>query len=112
MSTPSKRKGSAFELEIVKAFIAAGWQWAERRLAGNQYDTGDITGIPGVVIECKNQKTLKLAEWVDELVVEMRNARTHIGAVVHKRKGTTDPLDYYVTMRVRDWMALLKEAGY
>jgi hypothetical protein len=112
VSSPSKRKGSAFELEIVKYLNDAGWPYAERRLAGDQYDKGDITGTPAVVWECKNQKTFKLAEWVDELTVEMRTAKAPVGAVIHKRRGTTSAADYYATLPLSVYCQLLKEAGY
>ena len=112
MSSASKRKGSLFEKEIVDALIAYGWPHAERRIAGSQYDRGDIQGVIGVTWELKNQKALDLAGWTKELEVEMKNNKTEIGLVVHKKRGTTNPLDYYATMPLGIALRLLKEAGY
>jgi Holliday junction resolvase len=116
MSSASKRKGSSFEREIVQALIdfpfKGGWPYAERRIAGAQQDKGDIQGVPAVCFEIKNQKTLKLAEWVDELTIEMKHAKADVGMVVHKRRGTTNAMDYYATMPLGIALRLLKEAGY
>lgn len=122
MSSASKRKGSAFENEIVQYIRDHGFPYAERGVAGAADDIGDIIGTPGVVWECKNQKTMTLAAWVDELIVELGNQRARyvrspalpavVGAVIHKRRGTTSPSEYYATLPLSMYVYLLKEAGY
>lgn len=112
MSTPSKRKGSAWELDIVKYLIANGWKHAERRIAGSNVDKGDIYGIIGCVIEAKNEKKITLSDYMKELEVEMKNAKANTGAAVVKKKGTTDVGQAYAVMPVSVWIQLLKEAGY
>jgi hypothetical protein len=112
MSTPSKRKGSAWELAIVKHLISRGWKYAERRIAGSNIDKGDIYGIIGCVIEAKNEKKITLSDYLKELDVEMKNAKAKTGAVVIKKKGTTDVGAAYAVMPVDVWLDLLKEAGY
>lgn len=62
----SKAKGTRWESAIVFFLHLAGWSQAERRTLNGAKDKGDISGIPGVVIEAKNQNRLSLAEWVDE----------------------------------------------
>ena len=112
MSTPSKNKGSGFEREIVQYLREQGWTGAERTRAGWQDDRGDIDGVIGVTLECKNQKAMTLAGWIDELIVEMANANNTMGAVVHKRKGVTDAGNYYASLPLKTFVQLLKEAGY
>lgn len=112
MSTPSKRKGSAWELAIVKYLISKGWKHAERRIAGSNVDKGDIYGIIGCVIEAKNEKKITLSDYIRELEIEMKNAKAKTGAVVIKKKGTTDVGNAYAVMPVSVWIELLKEAGY
>lgn len=112
MTSRSKIKGSAFEREIVLYLREQGWEGAERTRAGWQDDRGDIDGVPGVTFECKNQKVLALAQWVDELVVEMQHGNNSVGAVVHKRRGVTDSGNYYATLPLSVFVRLLKEAGY
>lgn len=112
MTSPSKAKGSAFEREIVLHLRQRGWVNAERTRAGWVDDRGDIDGVVGVTFECKNRRAMELAEWVDELVVEMQHANNHVGAVVHKRKGVTDAGQYYASMPFDVFLTLLREAGY
>ena len=62
--------------------------------------------------ECKNQKTLALPSWTRELEVEAANAKTYIGAVIHKRQRETDPGEQFATMPMKYLVQLLREAGY
>ncbi len=112
MTTPSKRKGSAWELAIAKYLVSNGWKHAERRVAGSTVDKGDIYGIIGCVIEAKNEKRIDLAGYMKELEVEMKNAKANTGAAIVKKRGTTDVGSAYAVMPVDVWIALMKEAGY
>ena len=112
MSTPSKRKGSAWELAIAKYLVEKGWKHAERRIAGSTIDKGDIYGIIGCVIEAKNEKRIDLSGYLKELEVEMRNAKAETGVVMVKKKGTTDVGQAYAVMPIDLWVKLMKEAGY
>ena len=64
-----------------------GGRIAERRSLNGAVDKGDITGVPKVVIEAKNHKTLKLSAWIEEAAIEKANAGAEIGVVWAKRKG-------------------------
>ena len=112
MPSRGKAKGSEWERQTVKYLREQGWIGAERTRAGWVDDRGDIDGVIGVTIECKNQKIMDLAGWIDELVVEMRNGDNDIGVVVHKRRGTTDMGEAYASMPLQVLVRLLKEAGY
>lgn len=112
MSTPSKRKGSAWELAIAKYLIAKGWKHAERRIAGSTVDKGDIYGIIGCVIEAKNEKRIDLAGYMKELEVEMKNAKADTGVAIVKKRGTTNVGEAYAVMTVDTWVELMKQAGY
>jgi hypothetical protein len=94
----NKDKGSAAERAIVDYLRRIGFIHAERRLAGASKDRGDIAGIPGVVIEVKNQARMELAEWLEEAHLERHNDNAQIGAVWHKRRGRGSPADWYVTI--------------
>lgn len=112
MSTPSKRKGSQAERDVVKFLQVRGWIYAERRLAGDTNDRGDVAGVNGVCIEIKNHAKMNLAGWIEELEVEIINAKANTGVVIHKRKGKSDVAQWYATMTVELYVELLKEAGY
>lgn len=112
MTTRSKRKGSKAELDVVKYLRTQGWKYAERRLAGDKYDKGDVAGVNGVCFEVKDHVKMDLAGWVNELLVEVKNAKADAGAVIHKRKGKGDVAEWYATMTVEMFVDLIKQAGY
>ncbi len=93
-----RAKGTAAETAVVRYLQDNGFIHAERRALHGINDKGDITGIPGVVIEVKNHAKLTLAEWVKELQQEMVNADADFGFVVAKKKGTTNPAEWYAVM--------------
>lgn len=106
----SKQKGTSFETEVVRYLQSDGFPEARRNALQGNKDIGDIGGLP-VVIEVKNCKEMSLAQWVDEAVVEARNAEQAIGVVWHKRRGKGSPAECYVTMRGMDFVLLLQMAA-
>lgn len=78
-------------------------------LRGNA-DRGDIAGLRSpfgkVAVEVKNVARMDLAGWVDEAAVERGNLDAIAGVVIHKRKGRGQFLDQYVTLSVRDFLAI------
>ena len=111
MTNPQKQKGSAYERSIVQYLRDNGFT-VDRTRAGWSDDRGDIHGIDGFTWECKNHKALNLAGWINELHDECRNAGTSLGAVVHKKRGSTDGAEQYATLPLGMLVQLLKEAGY
>lgn len=109
MTTPQKRKGSEFERAVVN-YLSDYFPTIERRFnAGAALDKGDLAGIPFTVIECKNHKTLKLAEWLDRLDEQMENANAFRGVVIAKR--INKPVsEAYAVMPLLLWAELMKEA--
>lgn len=112
MSNPSKRKGTSAESAVVAYLQKRGWPAAERRALSGNADRGDIAGVAGVMLEVKNCRSHDLAGWTAEAKVEQANAGAHIGAVVAKKRGTTDPGEYYAVLPFRQLCDLLAAAGY
>lgn len=110
MTSRNKAKGSAWEHAIVDHLRAAGWPYAERRLAGAAKDRGDIAGVVGVVIEAKNTASRNLAGWIEETEAERVNDGAWLGVVWHKRTGKASAADGYVTMTGAQFTALLARA--
>jgi len=109
--TKSKAKGTAFE-RLIADYLAQYWQYADRApLTGNK-DRGDISGIPGLVWELKNAKTLRLSEWLEETETERQNANADHGLLVVKRRGHGRPADQYAVLTLGQLIHLLKDAGY
>lgn len=104
--------GTAWETAIVTALNALGFQYAERRALSGARDKGDITGIPGVVIEAKAEQRTDLAGWLREAHKERDNAGAQIGVAWFKRRGKAGAQDGYVLMDGTTFAALLKQAGY
>ena len=94
----NKARGTRAESQVV-AYLKAIWPHAERRALTGAKDKGDVNpgnGLAGaVVIEVKDHQRLALAEWLDELRDEMRNAQADIGFLVVKRRGKGNPADWY-----------------
>ncbi len=84
----------------------------ERRTRNGAKDRGDVAGVraPGggrVVVEVKDVARLALSTWVREAIVEAGNDDAVAGLVVHKRAGTADPGQWYVTTTLDELLALL-----
>ena len=114
----AKAKGRSWEQAVADHLTKHGWHAERRRLTGVE-DCGDISGLPGVVIECKNEKRVDLAGWLDELLRERINAdrrwpkdMPHIGAVLVRRRGTTDTKAAYVVMDFDELVWLLQSGGW
>jgi hypothetical protein len=108
----ANRKGSTFEKSIAD-YLAIQLQddRIERRVTNGNKDRGDIGGVRlnghRVVIECKNHNRLNLSGWVEEARIEAGNDDAILGAVVHKRRGTAQPGEQYVTLTLDDLITLL-----
>ncbi len=112
MTNTNKAKGTAAETAVVTYLKTWDRPYVERRTLSGVNDRGDIAGIPGVVIEVKNEKTTKLSEWLREAETECVNDGANVGVVWHKKRGTTNPGQWYVTMTGKTFAYLLKQAGY
>lgn len=100
----SRRKGNTWENEVAKAFQNNGFRAASRLASpGEDRDLGDIGGVPGFTIECKNQKEFRIGLWLDQLRQAMGRGATRWGAVVVKRRmagvrGAVVLMEYEVFM--------------
>lgn len=111
MTNASKAKGTRWESRCRDHFRENGAPHCERLAQSGSKDRGDLTGIPGVVIECKARKTLALAEWCDELRVEMANADASVGAVLVPRRNHPTANGYAV-LPIDVFTLLLQQAGW
>ena len=97
MSNPTynRRKGAAFEIDVMKWFRKMGVLAERLRLSGKE-DEGDLVVIvagESYIFELKNTKSLNLKEFWDEAQVEASNYAKHRGIdkpfsyVLFKRRG-------------------------
>lgn len=116
MVNRNKEKGSAYERSIVEHLREHSFH-VDRTRAGWSDDRGDIHGLVSAsgspfTFECKNVKQQNLSGWLEELRIEVANNHGRIGAVVHKKRGTTHAGEQYATLPLAWLIELLKEAGY
>lgn len=108
----AKAAGSRFERVIADSLAAHVDSRVDRRVKTGAKDKGDIGGLRSVdgervVVECKDVAKLNLSGWVNEADIERGNDDAIAGVVIHKRRGHADALDQYVSMTLRDLIALL-----
>ena len=108
----AKVKGRETENEVVRYLQ----QWVphveRRRLAGTN-DRGDITGLPGWVLEVKSAGNgIRATQWLRELEVEMSNAHVDRGAVVMRNRGRPNAEDYVAMMPLPMLVKLMQDGGW
>lgn len=108
--------GTSHETAIKDWLRKNGWPYAERKVLSGSADEGDLRLSERVpfVIEAKTAKSTtdraSLGTFVNELEAEVKNAGVELGAVVFKRRGTTDVGKYYAIMPMHMLNELLKKA--
>ncbi|WP_186818731.1 hypothetical protein [Nocardia ninae] len=113
-----KRKGDVYERALLKYLRANGFPGAERTRAGYERDGGDfhldplVGTAPGVIGQAKNVVTPRWREWLDGLSDQIKNSRAELGFLIWKRKGITDPAEQLAVMPLREFLTLLRRAGY
>ncbi|MFJ6019759.1 hypothetical protein ACIQFP_10460 [Nocardiopsis alba] len=95
MTNPNKRRGTAWESDIVRYLRDQGHDDARRVAQTGRLDIGDIHVGP-VVIEAKNTRTIDLAGFVDQAEREAGHTALPYGVAVVKRRGKNAAHGYAV----------------
>ncbi|HEY9315805.1 hypothetical protein [Williamsia sp.] len=107
----AKKAGSSFERSIADCLALYVDDRIDRRVRNGAKDRGDIAGVrlhgQRLVLECKNTSRINLGPWMAETDCERGNDDALAGLIVHKRHGKGDPLEQWVTMTVRELVAIL-----
>lgn len=107
----AKAAGSTFERQVADYLATHVDDRIDRRVKTGAKDRGDIAGLrhmgERVVVECKNTMKLALGPWATEAEAERGNDDAVAGVIAHKRHGKGDPADQWITMTLRDFVALL-----
>ena len=109
MTNRAKAKGTAFE-SLVRDYLRGHGIPAERMPAGAANDRGDLAGVPGWTLELKNYAdgARAVRDGLADLEREQAAADTPYGAVIYKRRGTTDPGRQLVVMELWQFVGLVK----
>lgn len=113
MVNKAKNKGTAAESAVVSFLRTRGFPHAERLALQGGKDRGDITGIPGIVIEVKNTATYTFSSWLKEAMVEKDNANADFAFVAAKPRlvGATRVGMWMAAMYLGEFSRLCKQAG-
>lgn len=108
----AKAAGARFERSIADYLAEHVDDRIDRRVKTGAKDRGDIAGwrFAGrkIVAELKDYGgRYQLGPWLNEAEIERGNDDAHVGLVIAKRRGTTDPGDQLVAMTLRDLLALI-----
>lgn len=108
----AKQAGARFEQALADYLKAAlDDDRIERRHSNGVNDRGDIGGVRFIhgrlVLEAKDCTKVEMPKWVQEAHVEARNDDAVAGVVVHKRHGVGGMNKQWVTMELRDLVAIL-----
>ncbi|EFC86496.1 hypothetical protein [Parafrankia sp. EUN1f] len=120
MSHPSKIRGTRWESAVrdylrenFRDFGAARPEDIERNGdVHGRLDQGDIRGVTGFVIECKDEEKIRLAGYMAEAKRERENANTrYYAAVVKARRKTVEQA--YVVMELDQFREIVRDLrGY
>ena len=99
----SQRKGRAAELELARTLQAHGYN-VEAGRARSYGEVPDLTGLPGVHIECKRAEALRLSEWMEQSERDAARFGDGLPAVFHRRNRQ----GWLCTMHLEDWLELYR----
>ena len=105
MGKSSQRKGRAGEIELALELQRYGYP-ALPGQAANHGTTPDVTGLPGIHIECKRVERLNISEAMAQSIRDSAKFRDGLPALFHRRNR--EP--WLVTMRLSDWMKLYRRS--
>lgn len=109
----AKRAGSKTERDVADYMQEKLSEFIDRRVKTGAADCGDLVNVrtatgERVVVEIKDYGGRLLpAEWIREAHVEAGNDDAVVGVVVAKKRGTTNPGEFYVLMDLDDLIVLL-----
>lgn len=101
----SQKKGRAAELELSRILQGYGYN-VEPGRALSYGEVPDLSGLPGVHIECKRAETLRLSEWMAQAVRDSEKFKDGMPVLFHRRNRQ----GWLCTMRLEDWMGLYSRA--
>lgn len=101
MGRQSQRKGAAGEKELAQHLRRAGYSvsWGGNRTFGK---VPDVSGLPGIHIECKRVEQLNLVRAVKQAVTDASRFQDGAPTVFHRRNSSP----WLVTMQLQDWLKL------
>lgn len=104
MGAKSQRKGRAAELELARVLQGYGYP-VEAGRAQSYGEVPDLTGLPGIHIECKRVEALRLSEWMAQAERDAQRFGDGAPAVFFRR--SREP--WRVVMDLEDWIKIYQK---
>lgn len=104
MGKSSQRKGAEGERELASILQSAGYD-VERGASMSFGEVPDLSGLPGVHIECKRVEKLNLLEAMQQAMRDAERFQDGEPAVFHRRNRSP----WLVTMPLSSWLKLYKK---
>ena len=101
----SQRKGRAAELELCRIFQEYGYS-VEAGRAQSYGEVPDLSGLPGVHVECKRRENVNLSSALEQAQRDAERFHDGLPAVFHRRNREK----WRVTMTLGDWLTLYQRA--
>ena len=101
MGGRSQRKGAAGERELAAILQEHGYSCTR----GGSLSFGevpDLTGLPGIHVECKRVERLNVQEAMDQAIRDSERMQDGMPTLFHRRNRKP----WLVTMRLEDWLSL------
>ena len=105
MGKSSQRKGADGERELVAILQAEGYE-VERGASMTFGEVPDLSGLPGVHIECKRVEKLNLLEAMKQATRDAERFKDGEPCVFHRRNRSP----WLVSMPLTSWLKLYKAA--
>lgn len=106
MGAKSQRKGRGGELELSRILQGHGYD-VEPGRALSYGEVPDLSGLPGIHIECKRAEALRLSEWMAQAERDAQRFGDGLPAVFFRRSRSP----WCVVMKLEDWMGIYKAQG-
>lgn len=109
----AKKAGATFEREVADYLKnTLSDDRIDCRVKTGAKDKGDIGGLRTadgyrIVMECKNVSRDNLPAWIREAETERDNDGALVGVVCHKKHGSGNPGEQYVTLTLKAFATLL-----
>jgi len=104
----NKEKGDRWEREVVNYLTEKLGTVVERRKAGWTLDKGDLIGVTGFCIDCKDTALTAMGPGMDKAITSWRNSKQKYVVMIQKRRNKKVE-DAYVVMPMWMWLTLLEE---
>lgn len=102
-----RRAGTKFESACRDFIQTWGFPHCERAPLWGGHDRGDLLGIPGFVIQCRNTARLDLAGAIDDAKTQAANNGSGRPVAIIRRRGTS-VAGAYVVMELCDWLEVIR----